>query len=82
MLRFVLVGCGRIAKRHADLLGKGQIDGGELAAVCDIDRGKAENLAREFAVPFYDDMHQMCARERFDVIVVLTESGLHAQHVV
>ena len=82
MLRFVLVGCGRIAKRHADLLGNGQIDGGELAAVCDIDRGKAENLAREFAVPFYADMHQMCTKERFDVIVVLTESGLHAQHVV
>jgi UDP-N-acetyl-2-amino-2-deoxyglucuronate dehydrogenase len=82
MLRFVLVGCGRIAKRHADLLGNKQIDGGELAAVCDIDRGKAEELAGKFGVPFYADMHEMCSKEHFDVIVVLTESGLHAQHVV
>jgi UDP-N-acetyl-2-amino-2-deoxyglucuronate dehydrogenase len=82
MLRFVLVGCGRIAKRHADLLGNRQISGAELAAVCDIDRKKAENIANQFAVPHFADMHEMCSRERFDVIVVLTESGLHAQHVI
>ncbi len=82
MLRFVLVGCGRIAKRHADLLGNRQIEGGELAAVCDIDRGKAERIAGPFGVPLYTDMHEMCSRENYDVIVVLTESGLHAQHVV
>jgi UDP-N-acetyl-2-amino-2-deoxyglucuronate dehydrogenase len=82
MLRFVLVGCGRIAKRHADLLGNHQIGGAELAAVCDIVRSKATTIADQFSVPNYTDMHEMCARERFDVIVVLTESGLHAQHVI
>ena len=82
MLRFVLVGCGRIAKRHADLLGNRQIAGAELAAVCDIDLEKARHIGNQFRVAHYVDMHEMCSREGFDVIVVLTESGLHAQHVV
>lgn len=42
MLKVSLVGCGRIAKRHADLLGKGRILGAVLASVCDIDRSCAE----------------------------------------
>jgi predicted dehydrogenase len=82
MLRFVLVGCGRIARRHADLLGNRQIAGAELAAVCDVVAEKASRLAAPFGVPHYTDMHEMCGRERYDVIVILTESGLHARHVL
>ena len=82
MLRFVLIGCGRISKRHADLLGNRQIKGAELAAVCDVVSEKAARLASAFGVPHYTDMHEMCSREVYDVIVVLTESGLHAKHVL
>ena len=32
MIRFGLLGCGRIAKRHADLLGGNHIDGARLVA--------------------------------------------------
>jgi UDP-N-acetyl-2-amino-2-deoxyglucuronate dehydrogenase len=81
MLRFVLVGCGRIAKRHAELLGHRRIKGAELAAVCDIVAVKAERLGKAFGVPAYTDIHKMCASERYDVIVVLTESGRHAANV-
>lgn len=82
MLRFLLIGCGRISKRHADLLGNGQIEGAQLAAVCDVVAHKAARLAGTYGVPHYTDMHEMCSRERYDVIVVLTESGLHARHVL
>jgi UDP-N-acetyl-2-amino-2-deoxyglucuronate dehydrogenase len=82
MLRFVLVGCGRICKRHADLLGNRQIEGAELAAVCDVVPQKAARIGAEFGVPHYSNMHEMCSSERFDVVVVLTESGLHAKHVL
>ena len=34
MINFAIIGCGRIAKRHAELLGTGQIAGARLAAVC------------------------------------------------
>jgi UDP-N-acetyl-2-amino-2-deoxyglucuronate dehydrogenase len=82
MLRFALVGCGRIARRHAELLGQKQIAGAELVAVCDIVRAKAEKLAAPYGVVAYADMHEMMKREQVDVVVVLTESGKHAEHAV
>jgi len=82
MLHFALVGCGRIAKRHAELLGNGVIAGARLAAVCDRNFEKAEALGKAFNVPFYTDYHLMMAKEQLDVVSVLTESGYHARDVV
>ena len=82
MLKFALVGCGRISKRHSELLGNGQIQGATLAAVCDVVSSKAEAIAKTFGVPSYTDMHEMMRKEQPDVAVVLTESGRHAEHVI
>lgn len=82
MLRFALVGCGRIAKRHSELLGLGQIQGAELVAACDIDSAKAIDIAKQYSIPHFTDMHQMMQSVEIDVVVVLTESGNHAKHVV
>lgn len=82
MLKFALVGCGRISKRHAELLGHGEIAKAALAGVCDIVREKAQKLGEQFNVPHFDDMHAMMKAVRPDVVVVLTESGNHAKHVI
>ena len=82
MLNFALVGCGRIAKRHSELLGLKQIDGAQLVAVCDLDESKAKSISKQFSIPSYTDMHQMMRSEKIDAVVVLTESGNHAQNVV
>src|SRR5262245_2101942 len=81
-LRFALVGCGRIAKRHAELLGHRQIAHAELAGVCDVVAAKAERVGRQFDVPHFTDMHEMMKSVAPDVVVVLTESGNHAAHVI
>ncbi len=81
-LNFALVGCGRIAKRHSELLGLGQIENARLAAVCDIKADRAALIGTGMKVPYYMDMDEMMRRESVDVVVVLTESGLHADHVV
>jgi predicted dehydrogenase len=81
-LNFALVGCGRISKRHAELLGLGQIAGARLAAVCDIQLDRARATGERFGVPFFADMHEMMRTADVDVVVVLTESGRHAEHVV
>lgn len=81
-IRFVLVGCGRIAKRHSDLLGAKQIDGAELVAVCDVIIDRARSIGERYAVPYFADMHEMMANVDCDVVVVLTESGAHSIHVV
>lgn len=82
ILNFALVGCGRIAKRHAELLGLGQIKGAQLVSVCDIAEERARSIGERFALTFYTDMHRMMQSERVDVVVVLTESGNHAKNVI
>jgi len=82
MFRFALVGCGRIAQRHAELLGNRQIAGAELVAVCDTQEDRARKFGVKFGIPHYTDMHAMAQREQIDVFSVLTPSGYHASHVI
>jgi len=82
MLNFVLVGCGRISKKHAELLGSGQIPDARLIAVCDIDINKAKKLGEQYNVPYYSDMDKMMQNEQVDVVTILTESGNHAKHTI
>jgi len=82
MLKFALVGCGRIAKRHSELLGNKQIENAGLVAVCDIDIEKAQRIGKQFNVPYFCDMHEMMRVVDLDVVTILTESGYHAKHVL
>ncbi len=82
MLDFALVGCGRIAKRHTELLGLEKIKGARLAAVCDIVRSKADKIGKQFSVPYFADMHEMMRTVNPHVVVILTESGNHARQGV
>lgn len=83
MLKFALVGCGRIAPRHATLLKENHIKGATLVAVCDCDKQKAESFGRKYNVPFYFDMVEMLEKEKsIDVVSILTPSGLHAEHAI
>ena len=82
MLKIALVGCGRIAKRHSELLGFDQIKGAQLVSVCDNVIDKANKIGEQFNVPAYIDMDAMMKSEPIDIVVVLTPSGLHAEHVV
>jgi predicted dehydrogenase len=54
-----------------------------LVAACDIKRDRVEK-APKFGAPCYADMHEMMQRHEaeVDVVCVLTETGLHAQHVI
>jgi len=81
-LKIALVGCGRIAKRHSELLGNNEIKGAGLVAVCDINENKAAAIGHKFNIPYYTDMHKMMQHEDIDVVSILTESGNHAKHVI
>jgi len=81
-LSFGLVGCGRIAKRHAELLGHGQIRSACLGAVCDVKEDRAKAIGTQFGVSHFSDMHEMMRNTDLDVVVILTESGSHAAHTL
>lgn len=82
MINFGLLGCGRIAKRHAELLGTGQIAGARLAAVCDIIPERARAYGERFSVPWFSNMDDMLALPDVDAVSVLTPSGMHADHAI
>lgn len=81
MKTFVLVGCGRIARRHADILKFADLNA-ELIGVCDIDNARAQNFANTYNVPAFSDMIVMLKDLKPDVTVVVTPSGLHYRHVI
>lgn len=81
-IKFALVGCGRIAQKHSELLGLNQIKNAQLVSVCDINEQKAIVIAEKYKVSYYTDMDIMMQNEDIDVVTVLTESGNHAKHVI
>lgn len=82
-LGVALVGCGRIAVRHAQLLGGNQIDGARLVAVCDNVAEKAQALGAQYDVPAFSSIKEMMtAGLDIDAVSILTESGNHAENAV
>lgn len=80
-LKFALLGCGRIARKHVDALRK--VDGAALVAVCDVDAKRAKALAEPLGIPYFVDAHDMLDTVRdIDVVNVLTPTGYHAQHTI
>lgn len=84
MLNFAIIGCGRIAVRHGELLGKGMVAGARLVAACDIDRARAEAFGAKHGIPVFPSIEAMVAAPglALDAVSILTPSGLHAEHAI
>jgi UDP-N-acetyl-2-amino-2-deoxyglucuronate dehydrogenase len=79
MIKFAIVGCGRIAQRHAEHIAKR----GQLVAVCDVVEDKAQQLATMYAANAYTSYADMLANEpSIEVIAICSPNGLHAQHAI
>ena len=79
MIKFAIVGCGRIAQRHAEHISKR----GQLVAVCDIIEDKAQQLATKYGARAYASYDEMLTNEAsIDLIAVCSPNGLHAQHAI
>jgi len=78
-LKIALIGCGRIAGHHCKSIA--EVDGVELAAVCDLEKEKADAYAEEFSVPAFASYRDMFAEvPDIDVAAVITPSGMHLEH--
>ncbi|MBA4198259.1 MAG: gfo/Idh/MocA family oxidoreductase [Chitinophaga sp.] len=78
-VKFAIIGCGRIAQRHAEHINKF----GELVAVCDVVKDKATALADKYHAVAYTDAKTMLAAEKsVDICSICSPNGLHAQHAI
>ena len=79
LIKFAIVGCGRIAQRHAEHISKR----GQLIAVCDIIQENADQLAATYGATAYTNYADMLSNERgIDVLAICSPNGLHAQHAI
>jgi predicted dehydrogenase len=75
-LRAGLIGCGFFAQNH--LHAWRDIEGVELAAVCDLDAVKAARAAEQFGAPrHYADAKAMLAAEKLDFVDIVTTMPTH-----
>lgn len=78
-IKFGIVGCGRIAERHAEHIN----NYAELKAVCDVKADRAEMFAKKYNCKCYNNITDFLANEtEIEVVSVCTPNGLHAEHAI
>lgn len=79
-INFAIVGCGRIAQRHAEHINN--TDQCNLVACCDIVAEKAESIALKYDAKSYINIEDLLKNDDIDIISVCSPNGLHAKHSI
>lgn len=84
MIRFAIMGCGRISSRHIDAIASGAIAGAKVVAVCDPQIERAQAFGQKYGLKIFANHTEMLKdlRNEIDVVSILTPSGMHAQHTL
>ena len=78
-LNFAIIGCGRIAERHAKYISRF----GTLAAVCDIKQSRIDFFSKEYSCNGYNNIDDLLLNQKnLDVVTICTPNSLHALHSI
>jgi predicted dehydrogenase len=78
-LKFAIVGCGRIAERHAEHIAKQA----KLMAVCDIKEDRRNLFSEKYNCNTYTTIDELLESEKdLDLIAICSPNGLHAEHSI
>lgn len=76
---FAIIGCGRIAQRHAQEVQKH----GQLVAVCDVKKKRADKLGNKYNTKIYYELDDLLKDKlSIDIITICTPNGLHAKQSI
>jgi len=76
-VKFAIVGCGHIGKRHAEMAARNAE--AELVALCDIADKTSLGIER-FEVPFFASIDELLASDiQIDVLNICTPNGVHSE---
>jgi len=82
ILRFGVIGAGRIGKIHAENLAN-RVPGAEVAAIADVNLEMAQEAAARLRIPaVYADYHQILADPNIDAVAICSSTDTHAHIVV
>jgi UDP-N-acetyl-2-amino-2-deoxyglucuronate dehydrogenase len=78
-IKFCIVGCGRIAERHAEHI----CNYGILLAVCDNIKERADTFAKKYSTKAFYSIDTMLKENLdADVVAICSPNGLHAIHSI
>lgn len=78
-LKFAIVGCGRIAERHAEQISRLAA----LVSVCDIVESRAIQLGKKYGSKVYYSIDDLLLNEMdLDVVSICSPNGLHAEQSI
>jgi UDP-N-acetylglucosamine 3-dehydrogenase len=75
MTRVGVIGTGGWGKNHVRVFNELQC----LAAVCDMDKERAEKYSRSYHVPGYTSLQEMLQKEKLDAVTICTPASTHFQ---
>jgi predicted dehydrogenase len=79
-IKFAVVGCGHIGKRHAEMIVRNPES--ELVALVDVKSKSVLNID-QYHVPFYSSLEELLnADVDIDVVNVATPNGFHCEHAL
>lgn len=79
-VKFAVIGCGHIGKRHAEMISRNSE--AELAALIDV-KPREKLGVDQYDVPFFQSLQELLASgTEVDVINIATPNGLHAQQAM
>jgi UDP-N-acetyl-2-amino-2-deoxyglucuronate dehydrogenase len=74
MIRYGIVGCGHIAKKHVQAIAN--VEGAVLTAVCDTNEERLQEFVTD-GISGFSDLKEMLEADVVDVVSICTPSGLH-----
>jgi len=78
-LKFAIVGCGRIAERHAEHI----VKQAKLVAVCDIKKERRALFIDKYNCKSYETIDELLQDEKeIDLVAICSPNGLHAIHTI
>lgn len=79
-VKFAVVGCGHIGKRHAEMITRNPE--AELVALVDV-LPATQVKAEQFGVPFFNSIDDLLASDlEIDVVNIASPNGFHAEHAL
>lgn len=80
-IKFVVVGCGHIGKRHATMILNNSES--ELVGLCDVKPKEELGLEPFSKTPFFSSIEELLASDvEFDILNICTPNGLHSDQAV
>ena len=81
IIRIALIGAGRGAKHYQYIFDSKVCNSFEIVGVCDIDKKAALELADHWNCDFFTKIEDLIVSVNPDLVIILTPSGLHYEHV-